>query len=166
MDDHLEGSAAAEVIAIDGEGDVPGWVREEDFTAAEEDGVLFAVALAELEAEVLVLHVDGRAAEVDVARHEDRLGVGVAEGLKEFVVGEEFEGEEGEGDFGVDPEFGAALFGLGGAEDEFREVGAEGVHAAFFDGESCGHVVAAAGEEVGAAGVDGFDEGDAFDGAA
>ena len=61
------------------------------FAAAEEHGVLFVIALAQHEAQMVVLHVLRRTAQADPAGDENRLRVAVAEGLQQIIAGEEFQ---------------------------------------------------------------------------
>jgi hypothetical protein len=57
LDDELQRSASAKRIPINRKSDVPRWIRKGVFSTTEEDGVLFVVALAKHETQVVVLHV-------------------------------------------------------------------------------------------------------------
>ena len=126
--------------------------------AAEKDGVLLVVALAESEAQVLVLHVEGRAAKTYSARDEHRLWVAVSERLEQLVARQEIQGKLREGDLRIisqprHPFLLAAVF-----QNIFREVFPEIRHVLLPDREACCHRVTAACDEIAGAGADCLDE--------
>ena len=126
--------------------------------ASEEDGVLLMVALAKHEAQVLVLHVEGRAAQANPARDEHRLRVAVSERLEQLVARQEIQGELREGDLRIigqsrHPLLLAAVF-----QNVFREVFLEIRHVLLPDREAGGHRVTAARNQVAGAGADRLDQ--------
>lgn len=110
LNDDLEGGFAHEGVAIDGERDVPWRLREFVLAAAEEDSVLLFMTLAKREAQVLVLHLEGRAAKIHVAGDENRLRIAVSKGLEEFVAGKEIERKLRKGDLRIIDQPREALF--------------------------------------------------------
>ena len=83
MDGQLDGVVAAEGIAGDLEGDVPGESGQVLFGAAEVDGIAHLAALFEAEFEVAVFEDSGLVGDGDTADHENGFGVGGAERLEE-----------------------------------------------------------------------------------
>ena len=88
-------------------------------------GILFLIALAQHETQVMVLHVQRRSAQPDTPRDENRLGVSTSERLKQVVARQELQRQLLEGNFGVIHQLRLTLFFVGVCADEGGEAFAE-----------------------------------------
>lgn len=91
LDHKLQSGPSAEGVAVDSECDVPRRVGQDEFAAAKINGILLMISLPEHEAQVVVFHAYGRAAQPDISGYEDRLRIAVAEGLQQIVLAHELE---------------------------------------------------------------------------